>query len=180
MTARICFERAIAHHEPETRTFQDPLISSMAALANTFWFLGYPDQAFEMLLRAVKAARQLGHPFTLAMVTSEITGLLTRIGKYSEALESANETIALGVEYGFPVWTAYGTLGRGQVLLADNRYEEAIAEFRQAIHAFGAIGTHLCLSGCMLWIAEGQMKSFEAGTALATLAEPKTTESSSA
>jgi class 3 adenylate cyclase len=173
ITARICFERAIAHHQPETRTFQDPLISSMAALANTLWFLGYPDQAFDMLHRAVKAARQLGHPFTLAMVTSEITGLLTRIGKYAEALESASETIALGVEYGFPVWTAYGTLGRGQVLLAVNRPEEAITEFRQAVHALGAIGTRLCLSGCTLWIAECQMKLFEAGTALTTLAEAK-------
>jgi class 3 adenylate cyclase/tetratricopeptide (TPR) repeat protein len=171
--ARECFERAISHHDLKTRTFQDPLTSSIAALANTLWILGYPDQALGMSERAAREARELGHPFTLAMVSSERTGLLTRIGEHQKALDSANEAIALAKEYGFPIWVAFGGVGRGQALLGLDRCEEATAELRNAVNSLRALGTRLCVPGCMLWIAEAQLRLGQAQAALATLEEAR-------
>jgi len=146
----------------------------MATLANTLWILGYPDQAVAMSDRGVRAARELAHPFTLAMVLSEMTGLFVKLGKYQEACEAANETVTLGSEYGFPVWAAFGSVGRGQALLGLNQPNEAIIELRNAIGSLRSLGTHLCLAGCLLWIAEAQIKLGQIEAALATLKEAGT------
>ena len=68
--AREHFEGAIDRYSPEHRALhiarygQDPEVVCMGRVANTLWYLGFPDEANAARDRAVQRAEEIGHPYT--------------------------------------------------------------------------------------------------------------------
>jgi hypothetical protein len=60
---------------------QDPGPTALAALSHVVHALGYPDQGLKRMQQAVRLARNLSHPFTLAWVLGSAGELNWRRGE---------------------------------------------------------------------------------------------------
>lgn len=69
-SARTHFERAVEHYRPANRTThlirfgQDPKVICQGRLANTLWFLGFPEEAREARRAALAWADEIEHPYS--------------------------------------------------------------------------------------------------------------------
>jgi predicted ATPase len=112
-------ERGVALYDPKVHHShaliygQDPGVSCQMYAAWTLWFLGYPDQALQRSHEALRLARELSHPLSLAMALSFATRLhqLRREGPAAQA--QAEVLMALSGEQGFPQYLSHGMVLRG-------------------------------------------------------------------
>jgi predicted ATPase len=129
------------------------------------WHLGYPEQARTKSQAALALARELSQPSDLAFALG-FAGWFYRYRR--EALlahERAEATIALSREQGFPFWLAFGMLVRGWTLAQQGRAQEGIAQMRQGLAAYRAIGSEVGLPHILSALAElyGQVGQSEEG-----------------
>jgi predicted ATPase len=88
------------------------------------WELGYPDQALQRARDGLALASQLAQPVTsvLAFFTAGI--LLYHRGETRSAIESAERVVALGRAHGIALWTDFGSVLLGRLLLQAGDREE--------------------------------------------------------
>jgi predicted ATPase len=175
--ARAHFEQMIAFYDPQQHRSlaflygQDPGATSLSWAAWALWFLGYPDQALRRRREALALAHELDHPFTLGFVLG-IGGLfhhLRREGQaarecYEESAEVATEEKLALFEAGGPIFLGWGQTEAGQV-------EEGIAQIRQGLAAWQAMGARMHLSHYLGMLAEAHMKAGQVEQGLSVLAE---------
>jgi predicted ATPase len=77
------------------------------------WFLGFPDQAGKASRQAVKLARRLGHPFSLAYALTFASILHCRLGDEKAAQALALETQELSRRHGYALWEIGASLALG-------------------------------------------------------------------
>src|SRR5713101_3282727 len=95
------------------------------------WHLGYPEQAQTRSHEAVHLAQELGQPYSLVHALSLAALFHTERGDGHIAQERADALVALASEHGFPLYLAFGTVQRGGALIAQEQWEEGIAQVRQ-------------------------------------------------
>jgi tetratricopeptide (TPR) repeat protein len=85
------------------------------------------------------------------------------------AQECAETEVALSSEHGFPFYLAWGTIHRGQALIAQGQWEEGVAQVRQGLDALerGEVGSTYHLA----WLAEGHRGAGQVEDGLAAVAE---------
>src|SRR5712692_6787555 len=91
---------------------RDPGVGCLAYMAWALWFLGYPDQALKKSQEALTLARELSHPFSLALALQWAIRLHQFRREVQTVREQAEAVIALSKEQGFPFGLAWGTLFR--------------------------------------------------------------------
>jgi predicted ATPase len=130
-----------------------------ALMSLALWQLGYPDQALQHSQDARSRARELAHPFSLA-VALDYAAMLHQFRRDVPATqELAEATIALCREQGMTFYLAWGTALRGWALAVQGQGETGIAQIRQGLAAFretGSIGLLWWLSAPLLAEAYGQ------------------------
>jgi predicted ATPase len=106
----------------------------------TLWLLGYPDQARQWSEAALTHAQELGHAFTLqqALCFSALLHLLRR--EAAMAQERAEAQRVLCAEEGFAMYRAWGTIEWGAALVAQGTWAEGLAQMRQGLATYQAIG----------------------------------------
>jgi len=142
-------ERGVALYDPKVHHShaliygQDPGVSCQMYAAWTLWFLGYPDQALQRSHEALRLARELSHPLSLAMALSFATRLhqLRREGPAAQA--QAEVLMALSGEQGFPQYLSHGMVLRGWALAAQGHGEEGMVQMRQGLAAYRATGAEV-------------------------------------
>src|SRR5439155_19970951 len=104
------------HRAHAVRYGQDPGVICRAYAGVTLWYLGYPDQALQRSHEALMLARELADPLSLAIALFFATWVhqFRREGHLTH--ERAEAVIALGVEQGFAIYPAGGTIFRGWAL----------------------------------------------------------------
>src|SRR3989442_1521952 len=118
----------------------DPGVCCLNIEALALWFLGYPDQAFKKNFDALTLVQELAHPFSLAFALS-FAALLYQVRRDGQASqERAEAALTLATEHGFPTWLALGTILRGWALAQRGQREEGIAQMREGMAAWRAIG----------------------------------------
>jgi class 3 adenylate cyclase/predicted ATPase len=146
----------------------DPRIECLAYASWTLVFLGYPDQALKRSHELLAFAEGLSQPYGLAYASMVATSvhLFRREGPL--ARERAEALMALSTEQGYPFWLAWGTMMRGGALAQQGQVEEGIAELRQGLAAYRAMGAELGLAWflTMLAGAHGQGGQVEEGLTL--------------
>ena len=155
LTQEYC-ERSIALYDPhQHRSLAlvygfDPGVYCLATGAWAFWYLGYPDQAWQRSQAALTLAREVSHPNTLAYALNIVswTCYYRREGQAACAL--AEEAIALSRTQGFPHWLAMGMWMRGQALIEQGQEEEGTAQLQEGLSAYQATGALLGTRGCGL------------------------------
>jgi class 3 adenylate cyclase/tetratricopeptide (TPR) repeat protein len=136
-SARDHLERSIALYDRRragTYGFvQDPGPSAMAQLSHVVHSLGYPQQALARMRDGVAQARNLSHPFTVALVLGYAASLHWRRGEKSIAQELWREEAALSSEQGFKALLAAASLRIGFSQVQEGRAEDGLVKMYEAV-----------------------------------------------
>jgi predicted ATPase len=83
----------------------------------------------------------------------------------------AEAVVTLSIEQGFPFWSAWGTILQGWALAEQGQREEGVAQIRQGLAAYRAIGGEMMRSQFLALLAEVHGKIGQADEGLIALAE---------
>jgi predicted ATPase len=142
--------------------------SALASDALCLWCLGYPERAAKRSQEALALARKLGHPFSLAEVLCYAGGFLSELRRdahalmaYGEELEKLAKTV--------PAWSGTGVCFHGEALILLGQVQEGLAQLRQGMATYEALGLWYHLPGRLLFQAEAQAATDQPEAGLATL-----------
>jgi len=174
---RAHLEQGLALYDPQEhralafRYGLDLGVWCLSYVAWPLWLLGYPDQALQRSHEALTLAQELSHPISLAAALFYVA-LTHHLRRESVAVqECAEAAIALSSEAGFGLYLALGTAIRGWALSAQGHAEEGMAQTRQGMAAFQALGVKLYLPCYLAMLAEAYDSMGQAEEALRMLAE---------
>jgi predicted ATPase len=164
----IAFYDPQQHHARAFRYGTDPgvVCRSWAALAR--WWLGYPDQALARSHAALALAREVSHPFRLALALCFHAKLHQLRHEEQATHVLAEDVLTLATACGFPFWMAYGTVWKGWALAAQGQRQAGIAQMQQRRAAFR---TTLGQTVCLALLAEAYGNVGQTGEGLTLLGE---------
>ena len=122
---------------------QDPGVGSHAFLAFDFLALGFPEQAVEHCQIAIELARQIQHPFSLALALTYHILVLGFLGEIQALKIPTEELIDLTQKYGFTYWYTAGLLGQAWVLSGTSQAEKAIHLLKQGLEMMRSQGMQM-------------------------------------
>jgi predicted ATPase len=135
------------------------------------WCLGAPDDALQREHETLIFARELSHPPSLAFALV-YTAMLHQFRREGRTVQEHVEAVlTLSTEHGFPFWFAMATILQGWVLAAQGEAEAGIAQMRQGLSAYQAVGSALVRPYFLALQAESYGKSGQIAEGLAVLVE---------
>jgi predicted ATPase len=158
------------HRAHAFRYGQDPGVVCLSYMSLILWLRGYPDQALQRSGEALTLAKEVAHPFSLALALSFAAGLHQCRGEGQRTREGAEALIALSREQGFPFYVAVGTVSRGWAVAERGQGEKAIPQMHQALAALQAMGVKLSQPYYLSLLAEIYGKGGRAEEGLGMLA----------
>ncbi len=150
----------------------DPGVASLCWAALSLCFLGYPDQALKRSQQGLTLARELSHPFSLALALTVSAGgprFMRREGEASLGL--CDEALRLSTEHGFQQWSAATMCARACSLIELNRVEEGIGQLQQGIIALRASGAEFLLALFLAALGNGCRRAGRVAEGLTAVAE---------
>jgi len=108
--------------------------------AHALWHLGYPDQARAMSHTALARARELAHPFSLALALNYAAICHQFCREERATYERAEAATVLCREHGFMYYLAWGPILQGWVVMQQGQGEAGITQMRDGLAAFRATG----------------------------------------
>jgi tetratricopeptide (TPR) repeat protein len=149
----------------------DPGVACLIELGESLWLLGSPDQALRKIHEALKLARELSHPLSLAwaLCDSSMQHQLRREGQLAQ--EYAESAVSLADEQGIPLWSAWGTGYRGWALAEQGRTDEGIAQLLQSRAALQVMEIGFSQSHLLALLAEAYGKGGQTDAGLQIIAE---------
>ena len=144
--ARDYLEPAIASFDADLerltarRWASDPKVVALAWLAPTLWTLGFHEAAVRVSDQAIRRARELSHPFTMAFALYFAALLHEFRGDYATCSAHADALVAVAREYTYPFILAAGSIWRGWMRFQAGHREEGLREMREGLEAYAATG----------------------------------------
>jgi predicted ATPase/DNA-binding winged helix-turn-helix (wHTH) protein len=160
------------HHTHATLySGHDPGVCCRMQTAHSLWLLGYPDQAVVSIQAALALAQQLAHPLSLTMALrwAAVLHHLRREASLTQA--HAEASITMATDQGFPQQVAAAIPLRGWALAVQGQAEDGIAQIRQGLAAFRAMGATRDRLEHLAMLAEAAIQMGETTEGLMTLAE---------
>jgi predicted ATPase len=137
---------------------QDRYVMVLVILALTLAHQGYVEQGRARLNEALTEARQLQHTLTLATALGHAAIFEADFGSLDQALRSAEESVALSNEHGFPYWVAWSEILQGRVLTALGRPQEGLYLITKGLSMARATGAQLAVP----WLLTMQSEAYAA------------------
>jgi len=150
---------------------QDPGVSCLIWDSWILWFLGYPDQALKLSQQAIALAKELGHAFTLAFVLGIASWFHYFRREFEASKELSEASIEISTEEGFELFKAGAPALRGYTQIAEGQVEDGIAQVKQGLAAWKAMGAEFHRTHWLAWLAEAYVKSGQTKEGLVTIAE---------
>jgi tetratricopeptide (TPR) repeat protein len=155
------------------RLFQ---LSSTVALhhfaAISLWMLGHPDQAAAEAREAVKLARDLAHPPSLAYALSAfVHGAPFFLGDVEAVEAAALEAIELSRAGQFSLWPPTNQVYRGSLMVAAGDVHTGLTQMRDGFATYRAAGGGLLRTPMRALMAQATWKSGDAPGALVILSD---------
>jgi predicted ATPase/class 3 adenylate cyclase len=132
----------------------DTGVNCLSYTALTLWTLGYPGQALKRGNEAAALAEALSHPLSLAFAEGPVGYLHQYRREARAAQEIAEHLVALSAEHGFTHWLAQATITRGWAMAEQGHGEEGIAQIREGLAMFRAIGNEALRPHALCLLAE--------------------------
>ncbi len=147
----------------------DPRIAAQLMLGWDLWILGYPEQGLRNVLHALSKATRQNDAYTAALAHYVTSAVQLLRGDIQDALENADQSLALSKEHRINLFALYSQFGRGCALAKLGRREQAIFEIQAGIEE--ARRSNLgYMRGVMLgWLATVQAESGNPEAALLTV-----------
>src|SRR5262249_53061838 len=147
----------------------DPGVTCLARASWTLWLLGYPEQALRHSQETLQLAQQSSHAFSLAFAQQFAIALYRWRREAPLVQQQAEALIAFSQTQGFVQFHAGGIMRRGWALAAQGWPEEGIAQLRQGLSAWRAIGLALGLPDLLAMLAEAYGKNGQVAEGLEVL-----------
>ncbi len=171
------FAQIIAAHDPDQiLRLQESQGTNYAALARAWqshalWCLGYPQQALNRGLDAVKLVQDLEQPFNQALVSAYLALLQQLCADETDARERAEQSLALTSKFQAPYYRAWADILVSYALALEQPDEERIELLHSSITVFKASSARLRLPYYLSLLAQVYGKAGRAGEGLATIDE---------
>lgn len=123
----------------------DVAVTTLAISGVTLWHLGRPDEAVERCVSAIRVARAIAHPFSLADALQSGGWVYQLRREPAKVVEIAEELLTLSTEKGFPS-AALGNLQLGWALVhgdSPERSEEGLRRILDGLDAYRTSGARL-------------------------------------
>jgi len=176
--ARAHLECGLAAYDPEQYSYyarvygHDTGVSLLNFHSLVQLWQGYPDQAKESSMEAIELARDLDHPYILALALHSSGAIISNWRREYEAAQVyLNEVLALCTEYNFPFYKAWGAVSKGWALTEQGEHREGILFLQQGIAALRAMGSLHAVSYVLGILAEGFMKTGQREEGSRTISE---------
>jgi transcriptional regulator with XRE-family HTH domain len=171
-------EQGIARYQPElhhtltaAHAGHDPGMCCRVFAAYALWYLGYPDQARQRAQAAVDLARQVAHPFSLAMALTLAAEVRLLCRDHAAAQSYLQEALALAKTHGFTSWLELGAIFQGWALAQAGDAEAGIQLMLYGLDANRtAVGEESGLH-CFAQLAEAYHRANRPAEGLALLAK---------
>ena len=156
------------HHALAYVYGDDPGVVCLAYLAVVLALQGYLDQARKRSQEAIRLARQVAHPFSLAVALNFAARLYQccRDPHQTEAL--SEEALNLSTEQGFAHWITTGSILHGWALTELGHAQAGIAQLQAGLTGWQQTGAEVALSHFFAMQAEayGKVGQIEKGVAV--------------
>jgi tetratricopeptide (TPR) repeat protein len=135
----------------------DSGVIAQSQLAYFTWSLGYPEHAVSIGQEALTLARELAHPFTLAITLDTISALYHQLRDAQTCRDLAQECSNLSIEYGFSFWNARACMRRGWALAMLDHIYEGIDLIEEGLATYHALGSYISMPCMWALHAEAQL-----------------------
>lgn len=140
--ARRCAEAEVPAKRVPAPSFGgfDANIVGRGQLARILWLCGYPDQARARARQALEDARGLRHPYTLAFALLLASWVDSYLDDTSLCLSHADESIAISIEYGFPLLQGWARSLGGWAMARGGDIGPGIGELDRGLEFLNSVG----------------------------------------
>jgi DNA-binding SARP family transcriptional activator/predicted ATPase len=138
-------------------------------LAHLTWHRGDPDQADAYAAEALAAARDMRHPFSLAIALDYAALLHAFRGQSREALELGQEAVELCRCHGFAYYLAMANVVTGWAMAAEGDAAAGLIQLRDGLDEMRRVGAEIRLPYYFAMLAETLARNGFMGEALASL-----------
>jgi predicted ATPase/class 3 adenylate cyclase len=179
--ARAHLEQGLALYDPNQHRAHiylygnDSAVVCSSYLAYALWFLGHQDQAFETCRKTLRDARELAHPFSLALALAFAAYLHQHAGDAVATGHLADETITISTEQGFPFWAKQEAILAGWALAEQGQIEEGRKRLQQGLDDYRGMGSGLACPWFLGLLAQVHAKGGQLNAGLEVLEEALTT-----
>ena len=148
-SARAHLEQAIALYDPrEHRSLaltygEQAGVPTRGFAAHTLWYLGYPDQAFEAMHKALAIATEHNHPWTIVMINVFAAWLHAYRREFHLVRQPAETALNLASEQQLAFFVGHATVLEAWARVQQGGGKQAIADIRSGIAAYRATGAEL-------------------------------------
>jgi class 3 adenylate cyclase/predicted ATPase len=143
------YDRALSIYDPAehgpltTRSGRDIGVALLASRSSCLWQMGYPEASCNDSERALKNARETGHPTTLMFALHAARFNHIARGNYPATNTLIDELITLADEKGALYWKATGTALQGTLFALTGRASDAVRAITSSITLLRSSGTTL-------------------------------------
>src|SRR5215472_4685644 len=143
-SSRSHIEEALALYDPISHPgISERYVPARGNLAIILFCLGHLDQAQSEIGEIIAEARRLAHPSFLVLVRVFAAMLLSLIGDNVSLDQEADQLVAAGIEHGFSLYHAQGTIFRGWVKVKYGNTSEGIDLLRSGSDAYRGTGSEV-------------------------------------
>ena len=137
-----------------------------AYIGHCYWHLGYVDRALETAEEALSLAREVSHPFSIALALAYLAMLRQFRREPEMALKTAEEAGSLCREYRFDYYSAWSALLRAWAIAVQGSIAEGISAYDAALKQFEDTGAGLRMPHYLGMLAGIQRQAGERATGL--------------
>jgi predicted ATPase/DNA-binding winged helix-turn-helix (wHTH) protein len=157
-------EQSLARYEPQQHHAhtllygQDSGVFCLALSADVLALQGFPDQARQRMHQALRLARALAHPLSLAIVLTIALRFYQLRREQHMVQELTTSLTALASEHGFALFVASGTIMQGWVLVEQGQQVAGIDQMRQGLARYTLTGAQASVLHYQALLAEAYGK----------------------
>ncbi|MCA1407741.1 hypothetical protein I6F26_26770 [Ensifer sp. IC3342] len=142
-----------------------------AYIGHCDWHLGYPDRGLKIAHEALALARDVSHPFSIALALDYLAMLHQFRREPDAALRTAEEARDVCAEYRFDCYAAWSSLVRAWAIGESDRLDESLPAYGAALAAFRQTGAGLRLPHYLGQLAMLHRKAGNPAAGLRLIAE---------
>jgi len=149
----------------------DPLVNCFAVASWAMWINGATERSLARSDQSIEYARRLEHPLSIALALDYAAALRAFRGETKDALQLADEGIALCKNKGLKFWLGLLTVRRGWALSRSGKIIEGLEDTRSGMDIWNKTGAKLAKPFLLSILAETLMRTEQFDEARAALDE---------
>lgn len=175
--SRTHLEQVIAAYHPDKHHAlayvygDDPGVVCLMYVAIVLALQGHLDQARKRSEEAIALAKQVAHPFSLALAFNLSARLYQCYQDAPKTQALAEETMTLSAEHGFTYWITTGAILHGWALTQLGQGEQGIVQLQEGLAGWQRTGAEVSLSHFFTMHAEARGQAGQVEAALGVIDE---------